>query len=193
MPYSKKHKQESRLRILESAADHFLHKGYDEAGINDIMRDAGMTRGAFYAHFESKGELYEKAMLHAAAKGRMSEHRLRGLQGAQWLSAMLEGYLSSDHIEGEASPCPLAFLISDIANRDPQVRKTYTRIYKYMNQAIEKHRDQGRDRQDSQILALTAMMVGGVALSRVVSDKGLAQRILSNCRQTADGLLDLQG
>ncbi|MCU7857034.1 MAG: TetR family transcriptional regulator, partial [Candidatus Thiodiazotropha sp. (ex Lucinoma borealis)] len=70
MPYTLQHKKASRQRILESAARSFLYLGYERTGINEIMHDAGMTRGAFYAHFNSKSELYDKAMTYAAANGR---------------------------------------------------------------------------------------------------------------------------
>ncbi|PVV21883.1 MAG: hypothetical protein B6D78_06460 [gamma proteobacterium symbiont of Ctena orbiculata] len=192
MPYSPQHKEESRLRILESAAKSFLHKGYEQTGINDVMRDAGMTRGAFYAHFSSKSELYDKAMLYAAAHGRLASHKNSGQRGSEWLMTMLEGYLSLDHLVGEETPCPLAFLVTDIANREPQVRQTYTRIYRRMNSLIERYRDNPSNQQNEEVLALTALMVGGVALSRVVDDERLAERILTSCRQTAAELLDIQ-
>ncbi|MCU7928000.1 MAG: TetR/AcrR family transcriptional regulator [Candidatus Thiodiazotropha sp. (ex Dulcina madagascariensis)] len=193
MPYTRQHKRESRLRILDSAVRLFLHQGYERTGIEAIMRDAGMTRGAFYAHFSSKSDLYAKAMTHAAVNGRFMAFQKNDKAGSEWLKGMLAGYLSQAHLEGEETPCPLAFLATDIASREPEVRQTYTRIYKRMNRIIGRYTENGSTRNTDEMFALTAMMIGGVALSRAVDDPGLADRLLTSCRQAAGKLLDVEG
>ena len=190
MPYSPQHKKESRLRILESAARCFLHQGYERTGIDEVMRGAGMTRGAFYAHFKSKSELYAKAMTHAATYGRFMEYQRSGKNGSEWLRGMLKGYLNQEHFDGDKTPCPMAFLVTDVASRDLEVRKTYTRIYKRMNQIIGHHATESSMQDTDSMFAVTAMMIGGVALGRAVDDTDLAKRILASCRQAAVQLLD---
>lgn len=66
MGWSASQKQQSRERILQSAAELFTREGFENVGINDVMQHAGMTRGAFYNHFSSKSELYAEAILAAA-------------------------------------------------------------------------------------------------------------------------------
>ena len=190
MPYTRQHKRESRQRILESAARCFLYQGYERTGINEIMREAGMTHGAFYAHFSSKSELYDKAITYAAANGRFKAYHQSDKSGSEWLEAMLEGYLSREHFDGKEPPCPLAFLVTDIASRDPEVRHTYTRIYKRMNRIIERRAEAGSEKRIDEMYAVTAMMIGGVALSRAVDDPRLSDRVLASCRQAAAGLLN---
>ncbi|MES9861405.1 MAG: TetR/AcrR family transcriptional regulator [Candidatus Thiodiazotropha sp. LLP2] len=189
MPYSAKHKQQSRKRILESAARCFLHQGYDQTGINEIMRDAGMTHGAFYAHFSCKSELYDKAMTYAAKNGRFTAHLVKDKRGKEWFQEVLEGYLDKKHLDGEEMPCPLAFLATDIATREPEVRDTYTRLYKKMNRILGRYTDH-RGKQSEELYALTAMMIGGVALSRAVNDPKLVERLLKSCRDAATRLLN---
>jgi AcrR family transcriptional regulator len=189
MPYTSEHKQQSRQRILDSAAHFFLQQGYERTGIGEIMQEAGLTHGAFYAHFSSKGELYIEAMNHAAKNGRFTAHLNNDKQGEAWFQGMLEDYLSLDHAEGREDPCPLAFLVTDIATRESEVRRAYTRIYKSLNRYITRQAMDESRKSSDKIYALTAMMVGGVAISRAIDDPKLAKRLLCSCRQFASNLL----
>ncbi|MEW8627861.1 MAG: TetR/AcrR family transcriptional regulator [Candidatus Thiodiazotropha sp.] len=189
MPYTAEHKQQSRLRILESAVRCFLQQGYERTGISEIMQDAGLTHGAFYAHFSSKGELYIEAMTHAAKNGRFTAHLKNGKKGPAWFQGVLEGYLNLDHVEGDESPCPLAFLVTDIATRESDVKQTYTRLYKGMNRYISRQAMDDSKRTKDDIYAVTAMMIGGVAVSRAINDPKLAKRLLHSCKQTAEKIL----
>ncbi|MCG8036722.1 MAG: TetR/AcrR family transcriptional regulator [Candidatus Thiodiazotropha taylori] len=189
MPYTAEHKQQSRQRILDSAVRLFLQQGYEKTGISEIMQDAGLTHGGFYAHFNSKGELYIEAMTHAAKNGRFTAHLNSGKQGEAWLQGVLEGYLNLDHVEGDESPCPLAFLVTDIATRESDVRHAYTRIYKSMNRFISRQATEESNRPSDDIYAVTAMMIGGVAISRAIDDPRLAKRLLRSCKQIAGKLL----
>ena len=64
MRYGREHKARTRARILASAARLFASRGYGGASIDDVMRDCGLTRGGFYAHFRSKAALYREATGH---------------------------------------------------------------------------------------------------------------------------------
>jgi TetR/AcrR family transcriptional regulator, transcriptional repressor for nem operon len=63
MPYSPKHKLDTREKILESARRLFNRKGFSEVSIDEVMENAGLTRGGFYRHFRDKDELYAEAPL----------------------------------------------------------------------------------------------------------------------------------
>ena len=69
MPYSKEHTLNARQRILDSAVHLFSKHGYEGVTLDDLMRGAQLTRGAFYAHFDSKRKVYVEAILHAAVHG----------------------------------------------------------------------------------------------------------------------------
>lgn len=62
MPYPKDHKTRSRARIVEAARELFNTHGFDRVSIDMVMRKAGLTRGAFYAHFASKEALFAEAV-----------------------------------------------------------------------------------------------------------------------------------
>jgi AcrR family transcriptional regulator len=188
MPYSKEHKQQSRQRILQSAAKLFTAKGFDNTPIDEIMADADMTRGAFYAHFSSKSELYAQALLYAAENNIIAMPKPCDMSEQSLIETILRTYLSLAHIRNDM-PCPLAFLVTDVVNQDPQVRKTYTNVFKGMNRTLLKHAKAFSSCDGDTVLAVTAMMIGGVAVGRALDDTATRKRLLSSCQQVARTLL----
>lgn len=194
MPYSKKHKEITRKKILDSAITLFSTKGFDQVSIDDLMKDAGLTRGAFYAHFESKQAVYAKAIIAGAKKSRITHPKPKELTEEEWMKNLLFGYLSVDHITQKISPCPLAFLVTDIANNEDEVKATYTKMYKILNKTIEAQLDKNPNclkPSKEEIFATTAMMIGGVAISRALNDDITTEKLLNSCRETAIDLLKL--
>ena len=187
MPYSPEHKRHSRARILRAAHELFAAKGYEQVSIDQVMAAAGLTRGAFYAHFRSKSELYAKAIL--AAPGRSPFAKVETDEVDDWLQELLALYLGEDHLRQRLSPCPLAFFATDVANRDPRVRRVYTQVYRRFNDFIrERLQRRGQPVRD-QVLAATALMIGGVAVARALDDEALRQRLLEACRRSVRQLL----
>jgi|SRR5690348_4583743 TetR/AcrR family transcriptional regulator, transcriptional repressor for nem operon len=75
MPYTPEHKARTRERIVESAQRLFNRHGFNGVSIDEIMADAGLTRGGFYNHFGTKDELYAEVVTYALS----SRRRRRGL------------------------------------------------------------------------------------------------------------------
>ena len=190
MPYSKAHKEQSRRRILESAARLFTTKGFDKTSIDEIMAHAKLTRGAFYAHFDNKSALYSQAMLFAASNRLLAWPKPEGVPEKDLVNQILQGYLSLAHVHQEEIPCPAAFLVTDVANNDPQVRKTYTKIFRGMNKILTKYTKAFSPCSADAILAITAMMIGGVAIGRALDDPKTTEKLLQGCRQAAKTLLE---
>lgn len=182
MPYTKEHKERSRERILQSAARLFPRFGYDAVSIDQLMKDAGLTRGAFYAHFGNKAEVYAEAIIYTA---RQSAFNLGG-DDEGWLAKAIDGYLCREHIDDRDFPCPLAFLVTDVNRRDDAIRSTYTRVYKNLNRLLDK---QTKDMES--VMAATAMMIGGVAVARALNDRSTSDKLLLTCRGTVKRLLDI--
>jgi TetR/AcrR family transcriptional repressor of nem operon len=186
MPYPSTHKSQTRDRILQSAARLFSWQGFDKVSIDMVMADAGLTRGAFYSHFSDKSALYAEAIAYAARHSQLAKY-VPELPAAKGLQMLVEAYLSHEHIGEESFPCPLAFLATDVSQRDPQVRNTYTRVYQGMVTRIGKLLPGQSDRQ--QRLAATAMMIGGVAIARALDDPATKDELLVACRKFALELL----
>ena len=186
MPYTAEHKRNSRERILKSAWKLFSRRGFDNVSIDDLMHDAGLTRGAFYAHFKTKSELYQESILSILINGKLAARKPAELSSQQWLKFLLGGYISRGHIDDEPSPCPLAFLATDVANREPEVRKAYTQVYKNLNKLIEKH----CDRDNELVMAITAMMIGSVAIGRALDDPAMVDTLMHSSRKVAERLIE---
>ena len=189
MPYSSEHKLQSRERILGSAVRLFTRKGFDKTSIDEVMADARLTRGAFYAHFESKQDLYAQAIASTPVFSIFGKTKPDGLEDRDWLARLISAYLSKVHVQKADLPCPLAFLVTDVAVNEPAARQAYTDVYLKMNQLIRAYtRNFSRCDKDT-VMAVTAMMIGGVAVARTLSDSKAQQQLLKSCRQVALGLL----
>lgn len=146
----------------------------------DVMEHAGLTRGAFYAHFASKSELYAEA-LHCA--GLEHHARLKDACPRERVFA----YLSDAHRKAEVFNCPLACLISDVAQQDERVRETYTRLFEgFLNHC--QGTDAGSDEREHAMQQAVAL-IGGIAISRNLTDEPLAQELLDACRSLALDLI----
>lgn len=189
MPKTAEHKQQSRERILQSAYRLFSQHGFEQVSIDQIMQDAEMTRGGFYAHFSSKEALYKQAMITAAKQSRLVQEKPEEVADEDWIMRLLNAYLSEQHIKGEDVSCPLAFLTTDIAIRKDEVQATYTEIYKRMNKKILSYTDSYSACNDEKMLAVTAMMIGGVSIGRALNDEVLSKRLLDACKMAAQDML----
>lgn len=178
MPWHPDHKAQSRERILHTAARLFTRHGFAGVSIDTLMQEAGLTRGAFYAHFASKSELYAEAIVTAARQG---VERLGQGTGPE----TRERYLSREHLESEAGLCPLASLVSDVAQQDPRVRASYTRLFRGF---IE--RAAGGEDARQRALQRAVMMIGGLAIARTLSDEALAEELLQACRRGVEADAD---
>ncbi len=128
MPYSPKHKEQTRQRILQTAAKLFCSKGFDRVTLKQIMKQANMTHGAFYAHFSGKSTLYEAALQFATAKGFWARKDKHTETKDTHLKAMIARYLSWSR-PNDNNPSPLEFLVTDAAHQDETVRQTYQECF----------------------------------------------------------------
>ena len=180
MAWPNDRKLQTRERILHSAAQLFTQRGFDRVGINEVMTHAGLTRGAFYAHFSSKSELYAEAIGTAA---HMAYRQLiDNLPANPTRAQMVSAYLSQEHRNGQLGHCPLAFLTTDISHRDPAVRHAYTQVFKGF---IDNVGDNTRARRKA--IEMAVLMIGGLAIARALNDDGLVDELLSVCRDGSNG------
>lgn len=188
MPYSKAHKAQTRNKILESAFMLFTTQGFDGVTVDVIMENCDLTRGAFYAHFKSKAMLYGESIKFAACNTKLAGSKPTQTSDKKWLQNMLDGYLSITHVNG-SKPCPLAFLATDIATSNPEAKRAYAGVYYGMNNAILHYANSYTTCTKNQILSLTAMIIGAVAIARTLDDKEVITNLLTSCRIDAGLIL----
>src|SRR5262252_8941949 len=126
MRYSREHKQETHARIVRKASVRLREKGAHGVGVADLMKEAGLTHGGFYAHFPSREALLVEALARAgrdsaAALTRASEVR-RGKTNSTFRS-LIETYLSDRHLASSETGCPVAALGSDMPRQSLAVRQ----------------------------------------------------------------------
>jgi len=182
MPYTKEHKQRTRQRILKSAFELFSRKGFDNVSIDELMKHAGLTRGGFYAHFKNKAEVYAEAIASAVDNSRLARMKPDDMDDQVWIKGLLDSYLSQEHIHAESQICPLAFFATDVAIRDSAVRKAYAKVYANLNKQVA-GKLAGEKNAEEAAFAVTAMMIGGLAISRVLCDGDIVDKLLGACRK----------
>ena len=182
-------KQESLDRILDAAARRIREEGLDGAAIVPVMRDAGLTHGAFYSHFSSKEELASAAFSRAITTGR--SHWIKPMRGESWrerLTSLAKRYLTTAHRDDLSTSCGFATLSSDAAHASDVFRGSYERELRGSLAAI----CDGDDEHLDDAITLMTVCVGGMALSRAVADPKFSNRILRVARQAAAKLADTQ-
>jgi len=189
MPYSKEHKAETRQTILNSAHILFSAKGFDQVSIDALMQHANLTRGAFYAHFKNKQSVYSEAIIEGIRKSKMTHKKPSDITNKEWIEELLTLYLSEEHISQAIPSCPLAFMVTDIANKEEEVKDTYTKVFKQLNNAIKKLTREHSECNEQDILAVTAMMIGGVAIGRALNDPITTEKLLASCRDKTLSIL----
>src|SRR5271167_322715 len=183
-------KAETRQRILEAACRLFRKEGLEGAGIAEIMAEAGLTHGGFYAHFADKTALMAEALEAAMAEGRGKW--LAGLETHtpdEAYRSIVGRYLSRTHRDMPASGCPMPALGGEIARRGDRARKGFERALIGTLDALEPRMPEtGRLGARERAIATVALAVGGLLISRMVADADFSDAILLACRRAAPGL-----
>lgn len=117
-------REQSHQRILDAAARAVRRQGYAGVGVAEVMKEAGLTHGGFYAHFKSRDALLAAAIEHAAKDSvRILSRRIKALQdaGASPVRALIEGYLADEHVAACERGCPVAALGSEMARQSDEL------------------------------------------------------------------------
>ena len=174
MPYTARHKRDTRQRILESARRLFNSKGFAEVSIGEIMANAGMTHGGFYRHFNDKSELYAEAVQWFLCEEAPKPWRRprRGATGKSRARRIVDAYFSLDHFDDREGCCPLIGLPSDVARSGDAVKAAYQDVLEKLLGLLQADLA-GPDARE-RALSLVALCVGGMVVARSVEDPALA-------------------
>jgi TetR/AcrR family transcriptional regulator, transcriptional repressor for nem operon len=175
MTYSSGHKPATRQKIVQAANRLFAAKGYEGTSIDEIMRASGLTRGGFYAHFASKGELYREACNHGAL-----------------LETMLSEYLGTPapSAPSAARPQECAFLTVDIGSKRPEVRAAFTEAFTSISEKLRYCSRASARSIESCSLSTAALIVGALAVARTTDNPGLKQKLIASCKENVGTLLN---
>lgn len=171
-------------RILDTAARAIRRTGYQGTGVADLMKEAGLTHGGFYAHFSSRNAMLAEAIQRA---GEQSAARLaanaarRRARGASPLRAMVEVYLGNTHLAEAEQGCALAALLSEMPRQPDEVRQaSAARVQRFIDSVRAALPD---DAPPERAAAIAAAMVGGLQLARALGDNAQGRAVLAATRQ----------
>jgi AcrR family transcriptional regulator len=172
-------KEATHDRIVDAAARAIRRSGYSGAGVAEIMKDAGLTHGGFYAHFPSREAMLAEAVDRAAGESVALMERIASVSPPeQALQAMMEAYLSKAHLEAVETGCATAALGSETPRQVPEVRRAATRRIKQMIDIIARQSPEwGQPGAHEQALVIIATMVGALTLARAVDDPKLSDAL----------------
>jgi AcrR family transcriptional regulator len=172
-------KEATHESIVEAAARAIRRSGYGGTGVADIMKDAGLTHGGFYAHFDSREAMLAEAADRAGADTVATMTRVAGAAPPdQALQAIIRAYLSKAHVEAVETGCAVAALGSEMPRQAPQVRRAATRRIKEMSDLVARQSpDWGQPGAHERALVTVATAVGALVLARAVDDPKLSDAL----------------
>ncbi|MDO9062273.1 MAG: TetR/AcrR family transcriptional regulator [Bradyrhizobium sp.] len=181
MRYSREHKLETHARIVRKASVRIREKGAHGIGVADLMKDAGLTHGGFYAHFDSREALVIEAFVYAMDR---STERWRKLAEttppAKRMAAIVESYLTPLHRDDPGHGCAITALGAEIARESPKTRKAFAaKLDQMVDMLAEQMPRVPRKAARKQALAALSTMVGALVLARIAGSGELSDDILA--------------
>ncbi len=186
--YGSEHKEATRRRIVEAAGHRLKRDGIDGSGIATLMADAGLTNGAFYAHFDSKDDLVATVVGDQVGRQASEFSELPG--GRAGLEVFVGEYLSPAHRDHPDIGCPSAALLDEVGRCTDATKKAYTAGTKaILDEICIRLRPDDPESARGTALALFTMLVGSVQLARAVDDRKLSDAVLEQGVRNAQALI----
>lgn len=172
-------KEATHDRIVDAAARAIRRSGYHGTGVADIMKAAGLTHGGFYAHFPSREAMLAEAADRAGGEAVAAMERIAATAPPQQaLAAMMQVYLSEEHVKSIETGCATAALGSEMPRQAPEVRRAATRRIKEMIDLVARQSpDWGQPGAHEHALVTVSTMVGALVLARAVDDARLSDAL----------------
>ena len=186
MGTSQAQKAESRERILSAAAEQIRKGGFESISIGELMKTAGLTHGAFYAHFPSRGALLAAALERALSDGQRRAHKAASKAGQPTLASsasIAKTHLSAAHRDAPHRGCAVPALAAEAARGNPDMQDImHNGLEGFIDRLAETIGDGPEARE--QAIAAWCSMVGGLMLSRASGNNPLADEILAAARRS---------
>ncbi len=189
MRYSREHKLETHARIVKKASVRIREKGAHGIGVADLMKDAGLTHGGFYAHFDSREALVIEAFAYAMDRSTERWRKLaETIPPEKRMATIVETYLTPLHRDDPGHGCAVTALGAEIARESPKTRKAFAaKLEQMVDMLAEQMPDGPRKAARKQALATLSTMVGTLVLSRIAGSGEFSDDILGAGRDAALG------
>jgi TetR/AcrR family transcriptional repressor of nem operon len=189
MRYSREHKQETHDRIVKKASVRLREKGAHGIGVADLMKEAGLTHGGFYAHFDSREALVIEAFGYAMDRSMEHWRKISGeVSPEKRLALIAEAYLSALHRDNPGHGCSIPALGAEIARESPKTRKAFAgKLDEMIEMMTDYIPNLPRKAARKQAIATLATMAGTMLLARIAGSNELSDEVLKAGRDSALG------
>jgi TetR/AcrR family transcriptional repressor of nem operon len=194
MRYSETHKEETRQKVLKAAARQIRARGPSGVSVAEVMAEAGLTHGGFYAHFPSKDALVGAAITYAFDDRRAKlREAAAGMDDAGYLANFVEAYVSAGHRDRPERGCPITTLSTDLPRMGEPARAAFDAGVNQLVQGLAGRLAVGEPAEREALAgSLVAEMAGAVTLARAVSDPVLSDAILERTRRSVKARMGLR-
>ena len=185
MRYSKEHKFQTHARIVKRASVKLREKGAHGIGVADLMKEAGLTHGGFYAHFDSRDALMIEAFTHAMDRSTENwKEQSEGAPAEKRLSAIVNSYLSAEHRDNPGQGCAVPALAAEIARESAKTRKAFAgRMAQLVETLARQFHGLPPKAARKQAMATLATMMGSLVMARVAGSGEFSDDILKSGRE----------
>lgn len=186
MRYKPGQKEETRRKMLEAASRGFRSHGYAGIGVDGLAKSAGVTSGAFYAHFGSKDAAFEAALTFGLDEVIDAIPQFQSEHGPGWIQAFADYYLGEPHRKDLACGCAMAALTPEVVRGGPALQTLYeekmSKIAGLMARGLS-----GESEEERLILAWTYLstLIGGLSLARGMKTEATAAKIADGVKAAA--------
>jgi TetR/AcrR family transcriptional repressor of nem operon len=189
MRYSKEHKQETHDRIVRKASVRLREKGAHGIGVADLMKEAGLTHGGFYAHFDSREALVIEAFTYAMDRSIANWRKAAAdIPPEKRLETVVDSYLSALHRDDPGRGCALPTLGAEVARESPKTRKAFaTKLDQMIDMLAEQIHGVPPKVARKQAVAKLATMMGTMVMSRIAGSGEFSDEVLEAGRETVLG------
>jgi len=176
--YKPGQKEQTRERILAAAGRSFKKGGFSGVGVDGLAKEAGVTSGAFYGHFQSKVAAFEAAIVSGLDELRSAIASLQQEHGEKWWMEFAKFYMGEKRRCDLAESCALQSLTLEVARSDDVIRRVFENELLKVAQLANSRTSQAKNQQEiDKTWASLAMLIGGVTLARAVPDESLSKEI----------------
>ncbi len=185
MRYRPEHKAETHQKIVRDASRRVRSEGITGAAVSAVMRDAGLTHGGFYKHFESKDELLIESLREAFNEiaDALAQAAERAKPEVAW-KAIVKTYLSLEYCDHVGVGCPLPALAPEMARADKSMKTAiFEELKKYksrMQPFMPGRRTVDKERA---FFSIFSTMVGAVEIARMLPEPAMREKVLASARE----------
>ena len=186
MPKSKETKALTKKNILHAAGRGFRTGGYGGIGVDGISKAAGVTSGAFYAHFGSKANAFEKALVHGMGCVREKVESLQAQYSSQWITHFIDYYFTDQLSSNLSEACALPSLSADVARANEKTQKAYeVELSKIASAMANELPGKNDDEKLGKAWAILSILIGASSMVRAVQRQALADEIIKSAQAQA--------